>query len=172
MDEKVFWAINRMSGRSSLLDKLMVLISNKIRYLYIFILIIMWFKKRTYKKTVIDAVISACITLIINILIKFFYFKPRPFIRRRVGILLPSKKDSSFPSKHTLLVFAISTTFFFYQRVLGSIILGVSFLTGLSRIWVGHHYPSDIIGSAILGSFTSLFIHKFSPYQNLKIPEK
>jgi undecaprenyl-diphosphatase len=38
--------------------------------------------------------------------------------------------------------------------------LGFSFLTGLSRIWVGHHYPSDIAGSAVLGSFTSAIIHK------------
>jgi undecaprenyl-diphosphatase len=83
-------------------------------------------------------------------------------MKRRVGILIPSKMDSSFPSKHTLLVFAVSTTVFLYRRVLGSIMWGISLLTGLSRIWVGHHYPTDIIGSAILGSLSSLFVHKRS----------
>lgn len=86
-------------------------------------------------------------------------------MKRRVGILIPSKMNSSFPSKHTLLVFAISTSIFLYDRLLGSIMWGLSFLTGLSRIWVGHHYPSDIMGSAILGSLTSVIVHYFSRLQ-------
>jgi undecaprenyl-diphosphatase len=138
MDVKMFRIINLLSGRSLVLDKIMILISNRIRYVYILILIIMWFKKKNYKKMTNDAVISVFITLIINILIKLFYFKPRPFLKGRVRILIPSKMDSSFPSKHTLLAFAVSTTIFFYQRFLGTIMWGVSFLTGLSRIWVGH----------------------------------
>lgn len=165
MDVKLFQAINFLSGRSLILDKIMILISNRIRYVYILILIIMFFKKHDYKKMSIDAVISVLISLIINIIIKLLYFKPRPFLKRRVALLIPSKMDSSFPSKHTLLVFAVSTTVFLYQRCLGLIMWGMSLLTGLSRIWVGHHYPSDIIGSAFLGSFTSMFLHKISRFK-------
>ncbi|ADE68636.1 hypothetical protein BMQ_1604 [Priestia megaterium QM B1551] len=76
-------------------------------------------------------------------MIKCFYFKPRPFMERRVGILIPSKMDSSFLSKHTLLAFAVSTSIFLHKRILGSVMLGLSLLTGFSRIWLGHHYPSD-----------------------------
>nr|WP_207789250.1 phosphatase PAP2 family protein [Neobacillus terrae] len=140
----------------------MILISNRIRYVYIAIMLIMWFKKRNYKKMTIEAVITILITLIIHFLIKIFYFKPRPFLKRRVGILIPSKKDSSFPSKHTLFAFAVSTTIFYYKRTLGTIMSVLSLLTGVSRIWIGHHYPSDIAGSAILGSFISMLIHKIS----------
>jgi undecaprenyl-diphosphatase len=160
LDAKLFRVINLFSGRFFILDKMMIFISNKIRYVYVLILIIMWFKRRKYKEMTMEAVISVVITLLLNILIKLVYFKPRPFIKRRVGLLIPSKKDSSFPSKHTLLVFAVSTTVFFYQRLLGSILWGLSILTGLSRIWVGHHYPSDVIGSAFLGSFSSRLLHK------------
>jgi undecaprenyl-diphosphatase len=122
----------------------------------------MLFKKQTGKKITMEVVISLIVCLFLNRLIKLFFFRPRPFMKRRVGILIPSKMDSSFPSKHTLLVFAVSTTVFLYRRVLGSIMWGISLLTGLSRIWVGHHYPTDIIGSAILGSLSSLFVHKRS----------
>lgn len=81
-------------------------------------------------------------------------------MKRRVGILIPSKRDSSFPSKHTLLVFAISTSIFLYERVLGSIMMVLSALTGFSRIWIGHHFLSDIIGSAFIGIMTSSILEK------------
>ena len=157
MDVKLFRVINLLSGRYLVIDQLMILISNKIKFAFFFILVFLLFRKR---KVFIEAVVSLVITLFIHFITKLFYFKPRPFIDRRVRILTPSKFDSSFPSKHTLLTFAVSTVVHFYQRILGSILLGFSVLTGLSRIWVGHHYPSDIAGSAVLGSFTSTIIHK------------
>jgi len=162
MDVKIFRAINQLTGRSSLIDHFMILVSNKVRYVYFLFLIVMWFKKHPYRQMTNNAVISAFITLILNIFLKLFISKPRPFMKSRVGILIPSKMDSSFPSKHTLLVFAVSTSILLYNRVLGSIMCGLAALTGISRIWLGHHYPSDIIGSALLGSLTSMFIHKNS----------
>ncbi|WP_026564952.1 undecaprenyl-diphosphatase [Bacillus sp. UNC41MFS5] len=157
MDVKLFHLINLLSGRHLIIDKLMILISKKMKFVFFIILVILLFKK---KNVTIEAVVSIMISLILHFIIKLFYFKPRPFIKGRVDILSPSKFDSSFPSKHTLLTFAVSTIVLFNQRILGSIMLGFSFLTGLSRIWVGHHYPSDIAGSAVLGSFTSAIIHK------------
>jgi undecaprenyl-diphosphatase len=167
MDVKIFRAINQMTGRSSLIDHFMILVSNKVRYVYFLILILMWFKK-PYRQITNNAVISAFITLILNIFLKLCISKPRPFLKSRVGILIPSKMDSSFPSKHTLLVFAVSTSILLYNRVLGSIMCGLAVMTGISRIWVGHHYPSDIIGSALLGSITSIFVHKNSREDKVK----
>ncbi|MGM0854702.1 MAG: undecaprenyl-diphosphatase [Bacillota bacterium] len=160
MDYKVFKAINLLSGRCSPIDFLMILISKKIRYVFILVLIIMWFRNDHYRRVSWNAVMSSGITLFLHALIKLFYFKPRPFAKRRVGILIPSKIDSSFPSKHTLLAFAVSTSIVLYDRVLGSIMWGLSVLTGFSRIWLGHHYPSDIIGSAIIASMTSMVVGK------------
>jgi undecaprenyl-diphosphatase len=162
MDYKKFKSIHQLSGHFSPIDFLMILISNKIRYVFILVLIFMYFRNHAYKKVSFNATISAGITLIINTLIKFFYFKPRPFMKRKIGILIPSKMDSSFPSKHTLLVFAISTSIFLYNRALGSIMWILSVLTGFSRIWIGHHYPSDIVGSAFIATITSIIVNKTS----------
>ncbi|GIN86766.1 undecaprenyl-diphosphatase [Heyndrickxia sporothermodurans] len=160
MNHIIFKLINQHSRRCSPIDLLMIFISKKIRYVYIFVLIFMWFRNDSYKKVSCHAVISSGITLFIHLIIKVFYFKPRPFVKHRVGLLIPSKMDSSFPSKHTMLVFAISTSIFLYNRVLGSIMSILSVLTGFSRIWVGHHYPSDIIGSAFIASVTSIVLNK------------
>ncbi|MED4761286.1 undecaprenyl-diphosphatase [Priestia megaterium] len=160
MDYKIFRIINQLAGRYSVLDMLMILISNKVRYLFAFVLMLMWFRGYSQRKVTVYAVISATSTLCINMLIKCFYFKPRPFMKRRVGILIPSKMNSAFLSKHTLLTTAVSTSIFLRERVLGSVMWGLSLLTGFSRIWVGHHYPSDIIRSIFIGSLTSIIVEK------------
>ena len=67
--------------------------------------------------------------------------------------------NSSFPSKHTVLAFAAATSVLFYKRLLGCIMWLLAFLIGLSRIWMGQHYPSDIIGSALLGSLTAIVVN-------------
>lgn len=162
MDLRLFQLINQLSGRIWIVDKIMILISNRIRYVYIFLSVIFLIKNRNKKRTAVEAGGSVLIPLFIHILVKLFFYKPRPFMKRRVGILIPSKTDSTFPSKHTLLAFAASTTIFMFQRTLGTFMLGMSALTGFSRVWVGHHYPSDIIGSAILGSLSSMVMHIFS----------
>jgi undecaprenyl-diphosphatase len=165
MNYKLFKSINRRSGHYSPIDFLMILISNQIRYVFILVLVVCFFRNDSYKKATFNAGISAGLSLMIHSVIKLFFFKPRPFVKRRVGILIPSKMDSTFPSKHTLLVFAISTSLFLYQRVLGSIMWILSVFTGFSRIWVGHHYPSDIIGSAVIATMTSLIVDKIARHK-------
>ncbi|WP_456272291.1 phosphatase PAP2 family protein [Bacillus sp. AK031] len=161
MDDKIFWAVNSFSKRSSLLNHLMIFISNKARYVYLFILLLLLFKNR---RTVIDALVSSGASLVVSSIIKLFFFRPRPFVKNRVGILIPSKRNSSFPSKHTLLVFAVSTAVHLRHKVLGKVLSWLSLLTGISRIWTGLHYPSDIFGSAAIGSGISCLTHTFLKY--------
>lgn len=166
MENQIFKLIDQHNGRNTPINLLMIFVSNKIHYVFLFVLILMWFKKNTFRKVAYCAGISSAVTLFIHFLIKLISFKPRPFMKRRVGLLIPSKRDSSFPSKHTLLVFAISTSIFLHERVLGSILYLLSVLTGFSRIWVGHHYPSDIIGSAFISTITSVMIDKIARFFN------
>ncbi|MBM7704157.1 undecaprenyl-diphosphatase [Metabacillus iocasae] len=160
MKSSFFKSINRFSGRCTPIDFLMIFFSQKVRYVFLFFIMMMWFRNRAYRKIVYCAGISSGITLVINFIVKLFYYKPRPFINHRVGILIPSKMDSSFPSKHTLLVFAVSTSIILHQRAVGSIMWVLSLLTSFSRIWVGHHYPADVISSALIGSMTSIIVDR------------
>lgn len=160
MDEKIFKKIIHFADHYRVFDKLMILVSNKIRYVFLFVLVIMWFRSK--KPVAKNFIFTVLFSMMINKMIKLFYYKPRPFVNHRVGILIPSKEDSSFPSKHTILAFALSTSIFLRDRILGTVMYGLSLLTGFSRIWIGHHYPSDIIGSAVIGSIISFFIDRFS----------
>jgi undecaprenyl-diphosphatase len=161
MDYRIFRAINQFAGRYRLFDTIMIIISQKVRYLYVVLLIFMWFRNNFYKKVTLFTGISVVVTLLLNCFIKLFYFKPRPFLKFWVHLLLPSpsKKNSSFPSKHTTLAFAAATSVLLYKRVVGSIMFILAFLAGFSRIWMGQHFPSDIVGSAFLGSLTSIIVY-------------
>jgi undecaprenyl-diphosphatase len=161
MDDKVFRLINQFTGRYRFLDTFMIIISKKLRYLFALILLIMWFRNNIHKRLTTFAGISALITLLLTSVIKLVYFKNRPFSKKRVNLLapVPSKKDSSFPSKHTTLAFAIAISVLFYKRTLGCILSVLAFLAGLSRIWMGQHYPSDIFGSAMIGSIVALWVN-------------
>ncbi|TEA47285.1 undecaprenyl-diphosphatase [Bacillus sp. BH2] len=160
MNYKMFRAINRLAGRNSTLDTFMIFISQKTRFLYIFLLALMWFRNNSYKKIILFAGLSVGFALFINCFIQLFYFKPRPFVIHRVRLLIPLKNNSSFPSKHTVLAFALASSVLLRERLFGSIMWFLAILTGFSRIWLGHHYPFDIIGiltSIAIGNATYIF---------------
>lgn len=161
MDYLLFKAINNVAGRYPVMDRLMMFLSNKIRYIFLIVLTCMWFRRHSAKVTV-SAVGASLIALLLNMFIKATSFQPRPFMEHPVKMLLPSKNDSRFPSKHTILLFTVSTSIFLRYRVLGSIMMGLSALTAFSRIWVGSHYPSDVVGSAFIGSCISKIVDRQS----------
>lgn len=66
----------------------------------------------------------------------------------------------SFPSGHTSQAFFMASLFAHYLRggiVVAIILYGIAILVGLTRMYVGMHYPRDVIGGAILGTSWGLF---------------
>ena len=163
MDSRFFRAINQITGRYHFLDNMMILISQKMRYIFFFILIINWMRKGFGKQFPILIVSSLGLTYLLEMIIKCFYFRARPFVHHTVNTLPPfsSQQSSSFPSRHTTLSFAVATAVMFYERLIGAVMYVLASLIGFSRIIMGQHYPLDIVGSALLGSGASLFTHLF-----------
>lgn len=83
--------------------------------------------------------------------IRFFYYRPRPFTRLEIQSLIDHEESSSLPSKHALSAFVIATSILCIYPVFGYGTLLLAFFTGISRIMVGVHYPLDIIFGAVLG---------------------
>ncbi|MBM7603178.1 undecaprenyl-diphosphatase [Metabacillus crassostreae] len=158
MDKKLFVFINKMAGKSELLDKLMIYASNEMRYIYpiAFIFILIYQPKRTRRNFLFTSAFIMLLNYCVIFLVKKIKYRPRPFITRQANVLLSSKLDSSYLSKHTLFAFSISTLIYMINKVLGKYLFILSMFMGLSRVWVGVHYPLDAVRGGILGSLCSL----------------
>lgn len=92
-----------------------------------------------------------------NLGLKPLVARPRPFSTYSDLIpLIASPKDFSFPSGHTLASFAGAVSLFCYYRKTGVAALFLAFAIGFSRMYVGVHYPSDVLVGAILGTCFAL----------------
>lgn len=160
MDKKLFEFINKMAGKSEIVDKGMIYASNEMRYIYplAFIFLLISEPKKIRRILFINVVYTTIVSLCLNYFVKKVKYRPRPFIIRHVNVLLPSKLDSSYISKHALLAFSLSTCFFLYNKVLGKFMFILSTVMGISRVWVGAHYPLDVVRGGLLGSVASFII--------------
>jgi undecaprenyl-diphosphatase len=91
--------------------------------------------------------------------------RPRPCheidgvaIVQGIHALVPCGPGKSFPSSHAVNNFAVATVFSYYFRRLQWWFIGAASLVALSRPAVGVHYPSDILGGALIGSLLALIV--------------
>jgi undecaprenyl-diphosphatase len=87
-------------------------------------------------------------------LIKPIVQRQRPeFVMSGVVMRAPSQSSYSFPSNHATNMFAAGTFLMASAPPLGAVILGLAATIAYSRVYVGVHFPADIICGALLGFF-------------------
>lgn len=90
-------------------------------------------------------------TLLANSIIRMLVSRERPFIAIENAVaLIEHSAGNSFPSNHAAAAMAVALTVFFVSPKLGKWIVSVALSVALSRLWVGVHYPSDIIVGCLL----------------------
>jgi len=88
--------------------------------------------------------------------------RPRPFVSLyqlkslKIGI-----DEYSFPSGHTTAAFCLAVTSALVTRghMASGVYLFLALLVALSRVYLGVHYPSDVLAGSFIGSFYAVFIH-------------
>ncbi|PGS63652.1 undecaprenyl-diphosphatase [Bacillus cereus] len=176
MNYQLFRKINNLAGQSPILDVIMVFFTQQIIIIYAIFLLIMWFNGA--KRIALYTCISGGLALFINYIIALLYFEPRPFVTHHVHVLVQHAADASFPSNHTTGVFALAVAVLLRKNLFGYGMLLLAVVTGVSRVWVGHHYPFDVLASIVVGSITSILLYKFTflmePFVNfiIRIYEK
>ncbi|MEJ9314518.1 undecaprenyl-diphosphatase [Priestia megaterium] len=161
MNYELFKTIHGMAGQNIFLDDFMVFCTNNAIYIFGLSLLLIWiFGNESYKKSAFYAGITGIIALCANYLITLIYYEPRPFVAHHVHTLISHAADASFPSDHTTGAFAIASLIWIRHRKIGVFMILFALLTGFSRIWVGHHYPFDVLGSIVVATIIAILISK------------
>lgn len=161
MDYSLFIYINNLAGKWICLDSIAIFFAQYFVYylvagaVVVFLLIKNKKEKIRYLLLVGSSVILS--RIVITELIRFIWHRSRPFVDHQVNQLLEHSASGSFPSGHIVFLFALATAVYFFNKKLGIAFLIISFLVGMARVFVGIHYPLDILGGIVIG-ILSVFI--------------
>ncbi len=77
--------------------------------------------------------------------------RKRPFVGRDVVVVGIKPEDASFPSGHTASSFAAATALSTFYPKAAPMAFALATLVGLSRVHLGHHFPSDVAIGSVIG---------------------
>ena len=154
----IFNSINGLAGHWLFLDCAGIFFAEYFQYvLGLILLSVITLSKEKAVKTrmVFTAILAALLArFAVKSLILLFYANPRPYAGNTAAhqlIATPGEDFQSFPSGHALFFFAAAAAIYCYDKKLGIIFfIGAGFIS-VARIFVGVHWPSDILAGAVLG---------------------
>ncbi len=96
-----------------------------------------------------------------NVFLKNIVARTRPYIAvDGLHRIIEAQSDYSFPSGHTACSFAAAVVVFLMcPRKVGAPVLVLAFLISLSRLYVGVHFPTDVLGGAVIGTAAALLAY-------------
>ena len=124
------------------------------------VLVFLWiFGEADNRRAAVGACLSSLLALAIALVISSAYMHPRPFMDGPIRNYLNHSPDSSFPSDHSTLLFALGFALLFYPsrqgRWFGGWLLAIGIAVGWARVFLGAHYPLDIIGAALVAAVSA-----------------
>jgi len=175
IDIDIFYFINQ-GCRNALFDMIMP-VASRLKY-FIIPIILCWLflitkKNLKYRMIAIMILVMIGVADWTNYRIRLAINRPRPYhslsaVRRNVSSawqvtpVLSKKiygKSFSFPSSHAVNTFAAAFFLSYYFRSLIPFVYFLAFIISLSRIYVGDHFPFDVIAGSLLGTFwAALFV--------------
>lgn len=127
-------------------------------YFWIALSVLLLIPKKT-RKAGIAALLAMLINMFFtNIALKNLVARPRPYdVIAGLDTLIKKLSSYSFPSGHTACSFAVAFAYYrcLPQKKWGIAALVLAGLIGFSRLYVGVHYPTDVLGGAAVGIFAA-----------------
>jgi undecaprenyl-diphosphatase len=156
MDTSLFFLINK-GLQNSFFDLIMPLLTKRAYLLLVLIVIPVFSRERKKGLQVLGlCLLSFAIADASANILKHVFERPRPCqILEDVRLLVGCGRSFSFPSNHAVNAFAVAATFSHFYRKAALPMFFCAALIAFSRIYVGVHYPSDVIAGAVWGGIVT-----------------
>ncbi|ALX85841.1 phosphatase PAP2 family protein [Achromobacter ruhlandii] len=128
-------------------------VANRLILLVPIVLAALWlWGAQAQRDLVLKALVGIGAALCISYLCGALWPHPRPFVLGLGQAFFAHKATSSFPSNHTIIIATLAFTLIFDRRWAGwgYATLLLAAVVGLSRVYLGVHFPLDIAGGLLL----------------------
>ena len=157
MDYSLYRDINGLSG-NSFFDGLNKVFANDLPAVLVILValvfLIPWAQRRAERRSgAVLATAAAALGLLINQPIAHAVNRLRPYLAHpaHAHLLISRSHDPSFPSDHATGGFALAFGIWLYDRTIGTVLLIIATALSFSRVYVGTHYPGDVVAGALIG---------------------
>jgi undecaprenyl-diphosphatase len=154
-DRTLFNFLHDLAGKNGLLDLAGIFFAEYLGYFVVLSVLVWFILERDWRKrfnaialTVLSAIIARGI---IAEILKFAFARPRPGITLKFIPLIDAPQSFAFPSGHATFFFAVVVAVWFYNRKWGNWFLIAAALISIARVFVGVHWPLDVVGGAVVG---------------------
>jgi undecaprenyl-diphosphatase len=173
MDYSLYKTINGLSG-DSLPDHIARLLALNLPVILVVLValtfLVPWATARRRRRSgAVLATAAAGLALLINQAISHLVERTRPYLAHpaHAHLLIARSHDPSFPSDHATGGFALAFGIWLYDRTIGSVLLVLAATLALARVYVGTHYPGDVIGGALIGIAVAGALYAIGPLRRL-----
>jgi membrane-associated phospholipid phosphatase len=170
LDVSIFRALNGLCGSSPTLDRIVVHFEVLKGSLFMGIVGLMWYwpdKEMTRRReTILTIILAVAVSLVLNRAVSLLApYRDRPMYS--IGANAPTfewhadlEHWSSFPSDNATYLFAIAAGFWLISRWWGLFFGIFAGFAVMARVYLGLHYPSDVLVGALIGIATSAVINR------------
>lgn len=162
-DKKLIFLINDKM-KTKFLDRFMVKFTNMGSAVFIsmFIFSLIAFGNKETKRIGIETAATLAISQTITYSLKSLLSRDRPYkVLKNLNTFGIKLKDYSFPSGHSSASFSVATIIAINMPVLSIFVIALALLVGISRVYLGVHYPTDVVAGIAVGVGSALIVHMF-----------
>ncbi len=162
VDVAVTQMVNGWAGQMPLADFVMIWLSSLGVPVLVLAVGLQWWRRANrpgVRHTLVASGLSFLLGLALNQVILLLVHRIRPYDQGVTHLLIAPSADPSFPSDHATAAIAIAATFLLHgQRRTGLAFLAAALLVMISRVYIGTHYASDVVGGALTAALASIVI--------------
>ena len=171
MDYTLFKDVNGLSG-SAFADAVLKVVAQDAAILMIAVVALAFLVPRARPGRRAGAVLataSAAVALLVNQPLAHAVNRLRPYLAHpaHAHLLIARSHDPSFPSDHATGGFALAMGLWLYDRTLGTVLLVVAAVLAFARVYVGTHYPGDVVAGALIGAGVAALLFKLPATRRL-----